>query len=160
MILSRTSQYAVQALIFMATQPLGTAVLNRSIAGYLRVPPAYLAKILRQLAKAGMLHSARGRQGGFVLEPGAQKTDLLRVVSLIEGMGFAEDCVLGLKVCEDATACPMHTQWKPVKERIVSMLRDQTLGSLAEAVRGGRYRIADLPQAALVSEAGGRSALA
>src|SRR5512134_3969211 len=98
MILSRTSQYAVQALIYMTTQPAGTAVLNRGIASYLRVPPAYLAKILRQLSKAGLLQSARGRQGGFVLEPGAEKTYLLQVVSLIEGPGFAEDCVLGLKV--------------------------------------------------------------
>jgi Rrf2 family protein len=149
MILSRTAQYAVQALIYMTTQPPGTAVLNRGIASYLRVPPAYLAKILRQLSKAGLLQSARGRQGGFVLEPGAEKTHLLQVVTLIEGPGFADDCVLGLKVCEERTACPMHAQWKPVKERIVAMLREQTLESLALAVRSGRYRIADLPQAVL-----------
>jgi Rrf2 family protein len=160
MILSRTSQYAVQALIFMATQPAGSAVLNRSIAAHLRVPPAYLAKILRQLCKEGLLQSARGRQGGFVLEPGAEKTDLLRVVSLMEGTGFAEDCVLGLKVCENQTACPMHFEWRPVRERIVELLRQQTLEALARAVQSGRYRIADLPQSALGMEDSGRPAAA
>ena len=44
MILSRTSQYAVQALIFIATRPRGEPVLNREIASYLGVPPDYLAK--------------------------------------------------------------------------------------------------------------------
>ncbi len=160
MILSRTSQYALQALIFVATQPGGSAVMNRSIASYLRVPPAYLAKILRLLCKEGLLQSARGRQGGFVLEPGAEKTSLLTVVSLIEGTGFTEDCVLGLKVCEDKTACPMHFQWKPVKERVTALLREQTVEALAQAVRGGRYRIADLPQAALAPASGGREAAA
>ena len=149
MILSRTSQYAVQAMIYITTQPAGTAVLNRSVASHLRVPAAYLAKILRHLCKAGLLHSARGRQGGFVLEPGAEKTDLLQVVSLIEGAGFTEDCVLGLKACEDRTACPMHFQWRPVKEHIVALLREQTLEMLAQAVSSGRYRLADLPQAVL-----------
>ncbi len=32
MVLSRTSQYAVQALIYIATQPIGEPVLNRDIA--------------------------------------------------------------------------------------------------------------------------------
>ena len=73
MILSRPRQYAVQALIFMATQPAGTAVLNRGIASYLRVPPAYLAKILRQLSKAGLLQSARGRQGGSCWNRGPRR---------------------------------------------------------------------------------------
>ena len=39
MILSRTSQYAIQALIYMATQPAGVAVLNRTIAEKLGVSP-------------------------------------------------------------------------------------------------------------------------
>ena len=47
MILSRTSQYAVQALIYMATQPAATPVLNKDIAAQLGVPAPYLAKILQ-----------------------------------------------------------------------------------------------------------------
>ncbi len=73
------------------------------------------------------------------------KTDLMRVVALIEGPELTETCVLGLKVCEDMTPCPMHTQWKPVKEKIVRILREQNLEKLAAAVRSGKYRIADLP---------------
>lgn len=146
MILSRTSQYAIQALIFMAAQPPGTTVLNRSAAEYLGVPAAYLAKIMRQLCKGGLLLSARGRQGGFTLAKGGEKTDLMRVVALIEGPEFIEACVLGLKVCDDRTACPMHHRWQPIKERVTALLREQTLDSLARAVRSGRYRIADLPR--------------
>jgi len=147
MILSRTSQYAIQALIFVATRPRGEPVLNRTMAEYLRVPPAYLAKILQQLCRAGLLHSARGRQGGFFLEAGGEKTDLMSVIALVEGAGFVEDCVLGLKVCEDRTACPLHFRWRPIKDRIVAILKEQTLESLAQAVVSGKYRISDVPQA-------------
>lgn len=155
MIFSRTSQYAIQALIFIATQPRGDPVLNRTIARHLQVPSAYLAKIMRQLCKGKLLRSARGRQGGFYLDEGGEKTDLMRIVTLIEGAGFTEDCVLGLKVCEDRTACPMHDKWRPIKDRIVALLRQQTLASLARAVLSGKYRLSDVPAAMLAEEATG-----
>lgn len=149
MILSRTSQYAIQALIYVATQPPGETVLSRTISRRLNVPPAYLSKIMQSLCKAHLLSSYRGKQGGFCLREGGGKIDLLQVVTLIEGPGFTEDCVLGLKTCSDLTACPMHTQWGPIKRQIVDLLRGQTLDVLAAAVRSGKYRLTDLPNAAL-----------
>lgn len=149
MILSRTSQYAIQALIYIATQPRGEPVLNRQIAAHLGVPSAYLAKIMQHLCKDNLLYSYRGRLGGFCLRENAEKTDLMHVLALTEGSGFTDDCVLGLKVCSDETACPMHAKWKPIKEEVVRLLHDQTLEKLATAVQSGKYRITDLPHAAM-----------
>lgn len=149
MILSRTSQYAVQAMIYIATKPRGEPVLNRDIAAYLNVPPAYLAKIMQSLCKGNLLYSYRGRLGGFCLREGMEKTDLMQILTMTEGVGFTEDCLLGLKICSDATACPMHTKWKPIKEKIFHLLQEQTLEKLAKSVQSGKYRLSDLPQAAL-----------
>ena len=149
MILSRTSQYAVQALIYIATQPKGEPVLNRDIAQRMNVPPAYLAKIMQSLCKGNLLYSFRGRLGGFCLREGMEKTDLMHILTLTEGVGFTQDCVLGLKVCSDATACPMHNKWKPIKEKVVAMLQEQTLEKLAKAVQSGKYRLSDLPGSAI-----------
>ncbi|MBK7469584.1 MAG: Rrf2 family transcriptional regulator [Betaproteobacteria bacterium] len=149
MILSRTSQYAIQALIFVATQPRGVPVLIRTVAERLSVPPPYLAKIMQSLSRGKLIHSVRGRQGGVCLREGGERTDLMQILTLIEGPGLTENCVLGLKVCGDESACPMHAQWKPIKTRIVKLLNQQTLGKLAAAVRSGKYRLTALPFAAL-----------
>ena len=149
MILSRTSQYAIQALIYIATQPRGEPVLNRKIADYLDVPSAYLAKIMQSLCKGNLLYSFRGRLGGFCLREGAEKTDLMQILTLTEGPRFTEDCLLGLKVCSDETACPMHAKWKPIKQKVVALLSEQTLEKLAAAVVSGKYRLTDLPNAVL-----------
>lgn len=153
MILSRTSQYAIQALIFLATQPRGVPVLIRTVAAHLGVPPPYLAKIMQSLSRGKLIHTFRGRQGGVCLGEGGEKTDLMRILTLIEGPGLADNCVLGLKVCGDDTACPMHTQWKPIKTKILKLLNQQTLGKLAAAVQSGKYRLSELPFAALGSRA-------
>ena len=147
MIFSRTSQYAIQALIYLATQPNGRSVLNREIARNLGVPPAYLAKVLQGLCRQQLLDSSRGRYGGFNLRDGAAQTNLLAIVLLTEGRRIDRECLLGLKACGDETACPMHRQWKPLKREMLAYLGRVTLTHLAKAVRSGQYRLSDLPHA-------------
>jgi Rrf2 family transcriptional regulator, iron-sulfur cluster assembly transcription factor len=145
MILSRTSQYAIQTLIFIAMRQSDEPVLARHVAERLGVPAPYLSKIMQTLCKGDLLDSFRGPQGGFRLKPGVQKTDLMQIIRLLEGQGLLETCVLGLKVCSDKTPCPMHHKWQPIKKNVVKMLQDYTLEILAEGVKSGMFRIADLP---------------
>ncbi|MEI8384938.1 MAG: Rrf2 family transcriptional regulator [Nitrosomonadaceae bacterium] len=151
MILSRTTQYAIQALIYMATQPRGAAILNRNIAESLGAPPTYLAKVLQNLCRGNLLYSYRGKQGGFCLQENGEKITLMQIVIITEGPGFTKDCVLGLKICNDKAPCPMHKQWYPIKTEIVKLLESQTLDILSAAVMSGKYQLADLP-AALMGE--------
>lgn len=149
MILSRTTQYAIQALIYMATQPPGVAVLNRTIAEYLASPPTYLAKILQELCRGKLLYSFRGKQGGFCLRERSDKISLMQIATLTEGPGFTDHCVLGLKVCSEKTACPMHARWFPIKQEIVRLLQAQTLDMLAATVVSGKYQLTDFPHVVL-----------
>ncbi|MFA5172534.1 MAG: Rrf2 family transcriptional regulator [Sulfuriferula sp.] len=149
MILSRTSQYAVQAMIYMATQSPNTPVLNKDIAERLNVPAPYLAKILQAMSKGGLLSSFRGRLGGFCLREPAAQISLMRLLQLTEGADFTQSCLLGLKRCSDETACPVHARWLPIKEKVIEMLNQMTLADLAIAVQTGRYRLADMPLAAM-----------
>jgi len=142
MILSRTSEYALQALIYLAAQPQGTSVLNRDVARYLGVPAPYLAKILKECVRRGLVVSQKGRGGGYAIHPGALDTSIRTVVELTEGRDAFEGCLLGLKVCSEATACPVHHTWSPLKTALLALLSRQTIGDMAEAVRAGRYRVA------------------
>jgi Rrf2 family protein len=142
MLLSRTSEYALQALIYLAAQPEGRPVLNREVAKYLGVPAPYLAKILKDCVKHGLVASQKGRGGGFAIKPAALAVPIRTVVELTEGRDAFEGCLLGLKVCSDATACPVHHTWSPLKASLLSLLGRHTIGSMADAVRAGRYRVA------------------
>lgn len=144
MIISRTSQYAIQALIYIATQDAGKLVLNREIAERLNVPAPYLAKIMQQLCRGGVLDSFRGRSGGFCLRYEASQINLMQILLETEGPDFTNGCVLGLKRCSDETACPMHSRWTPIKQHILDLLHEQTLDKLAHAVIIGKYRITDI----------------
>lgn len=146
MLISKTSQYAIQGMIFVAMQPVRSPVLCRSISDRLNVPSAYMAKIMQDLSRHGLLVSYRGRNGGFALAAKASETSLMSILQVTEGRAFTESCLLGLKLCSNASACPMHHEWLPIKEQIIEMLRKQNLEVLSNAVKAGEYRLSDLPQ--------------
>jgi Rrf2 family protein len=144
MIISKTSQYAIQTLIYLATQPSGTPVLNSTAAKHLGVPAPYLAKVMQDLSKGGVVNSYRGRTGGSCLRVAPEEISLMRILQITEGPEFTKDCVLGLKACSDETACPMHRRWVPIKTEIIEMLNTLTLDLLSQAVLSGKYRICDI----------------
>ena len=145
MLLSRTSEYALQALIYLATHGPGQLVLSREIAAYLSVPPQYLAKILQDMAKRGVVNSYKGRGGGFALRPEALSMPILEVLALVEGNDVFKGCLLGLKKCSDETACPVHHAWVPLKQQVLAMLAAHDIESMANAVKEGRYRLRTFP---------------
>jgi Rrf2 family protein len=133
MLLSRGSQYTLQALIYLAGQPRGRMVMVRELAARLDIPQFYLAKLLQPIAHAGWLETARGRGGGISLMPGAERHSLLDVVAFTEGRRARQECLLGLRDCADDRACVLHCQWQPIKEQLRADLAAHTLKSLAES---------------------------
>lgn len=131
MILNRSSQYTLQALIHMLAHPAGHPILARDLAEALHLPPHYLAKLLQKPCRVGWLQSLRGRGGGFALSPGTGKVTLLEVLTLTEGERINRECLLGLKDCDDKTACVLHCQWKPIKQAFLGQFGGYTLTQLA-----------------------------
>lgn len=131
MLLSRASQYTLQALIYLARQPEGRMVMVRDIADALGLPMFYLAKLIQPPARAGWLTTTRGRGGGVRLSPGAESITLYDILQLTDSQRLDVECLLGFKACEDATACVLHRQWKPIKQELTEGFGRHSLKELA-----------------------------
>lgn len=145
MLISRTGQYAIQALVYIGLHGADAVVNVLELAQRLNMPAAYLAKVMQALSRHGLLCSTRGRAGGFRLKIAAENISIMHVLTLLEGETFQHECLLGLKECGDETACPMHTEWKPIKAEIFEVLESQSIATLAQAVGQGKYRLSDIP---------------
>lgn len=144
MIFSRSSRYSIQALVFLATRPAGSYVMCKEIAGQLGLPLPYLSKLMLQFVRAEIIESCRGRQGGFRLLRSADSLSLREIMEVIGGEHCMKECLLGFKECSDETACATHCQWRPVKQELLKLLEEQSVGKLAKAVNKGRYKLSDL----------------
>lgn len=144
MIFSRSSQYAIQALVLLATEPQGSHVLCRTLAKRLDLPLPYLSKLMQEFSRRGIVGSSRGRQGGYFMMRSPDQVSLMEVMTVIGGERATKECFLGFKECSDETACAMHCRWRPVKEKLFSLLQEQSLGKLVEAVKQGRCQLGAL----------------
>lgn len=129
-VLSRSSEYAVRALTYLALRENRGYCLSRTVAEDLRIPAPFLGKVLQALVGRGLLSSHRGRAGGFRLaRPAAE----IRVAEIVEAFDDIESqrCVLGQAECTDENACPLHSEWCNVRDRFVNRLREMSLADLA-----------------------------
>lgn len=132
--LSQTGQYALRAALHLAAIPPPATMGVAELAEALDLPQNYLSKVLHQLARAGVLISARGKGGGFRLARPAEKITLLEVLELFDGVGPRTQCLLGRPVCSDAKPCPAHQRWSEISQRMVAFFRESTLAQLAGSI--------------------------
>ena len=136
---SRSCEYALQSILYIALHSKkGNAIGLKEISESQKVPLHFLAKILQQLVKQRILNSVKGRNGGFTLRISPEKLQLLKIVETIDGLDIFERCGIGLKKCSDKTPCPIHIEYKIVKERIKNMLTEKTLAELCQDVEKGQ----------------------
>lgn len=112
--LSATADSALRAVLILARAHGGAPVPAHEIARITGAPANYLAKTLNALAKAGIVTSARGPQGGFALATAPDRLTLAEVVDCFEGPRPRPRCLLGSAPCDPARPCAAHHRWTAV----------------------------------------------
>jgi Rrf2 family transcriptional regulator, iron-sulfur cluster assembly transcription factor len=133
--ISRSSEYAIRALTFLALQEKPRFHLARDMAELLGIPAPFLGKVLQPLVARNILSSQRGRSGGFKLARPASEIALLQIVETQENLEHLQLCILGQVDCSDERPCPLHSYWKEASQGFLRMLADTTLEHLAEHSR-------------------------
>ena len=136
---SKACEYAIKASIYIAQQSLEQRSVNvKDVAASVNAPVAFTAKILQQLCREDILRSIRGKQGGFFFDVEKQKTiSIFRVVEIFDGDGLFTNCGLGLHKCSSINPCPVHDDFKIVRDGLVTMTHKYTFHDLALKTQNG-----------------------
>jgi Rrf2 family protein len=133
MIFSKSCEYAIRAVIFIAHQSRnGKKVSIREVAKGIDSPVHFIAKILQFLSKRNIIQSIKGPNGGFYLDKRAMKQTLEDVVIAMDGTDVFEGCALGLRYCSETRPCPLHEDFKQIRASIRESLQSITIGQFAE----------------------------
>lgn len=138
--LSQTAEYALRAVVCLAARP-GQPLSARAIAVSSQVPEPYLAKILKDLARAGVLRSRRGRDGGFELLRSAQETSVLGIVNAIDPLKRIHVCPLG-RPEHSGQLCPLHQR---LDEAAAFLERSFAAWSIQDLVAAGSLQPLSCP---------------
>lgn len=138
MLFSRSTEYAIRAMTFLASREPGKRAGAREISGAEHIPMPFLWKILQILTRHRLVRSFKGMHGGYELAAAAHQVPLSAIVSATDGADFRDSCVLGLPECDNRNPCPLHEQWKGVRARMTSMLDETSLADLAHVTKARR----------------------
>ena len=128
--LSSTSDYALRAVLVLAGDSQQRPLRADELAHATGAPRNYLGKTLNALAKAGVLRSARGPQGGFSLAIPAESLTLARVIDCFIEPRPHSQCLLGNRPCDAKNPCSAHTLWSAIREKRRDPLASTTVADL------------------------------
>lgn len=133
--ISKSAKYAIKAVIYLAIHTdEQKKMLVRDMHREVNVSEAYLAKLLQELSRHGVISSAKGRGGGFFLSRENREHTLMDVLKVIEGGDSIHACVLGISTCDSENPCVLHHIVGPSKLAFNRVLESTTLGALAEGL--------------------------
>ncbi len=138
MIFSKTCEYAIRAVIFISQKSSeGRRVGIKEIAAGIDSPEHFIAKILQDLSRKGLVQSVKGPNGGFTMDGISNQINLEDVVKAVDGDALFTGCGLGLKNCSEKQPCPLHDEFKAIRKKIQLTLRAATVGEFNEELDRG-----------------------
>ena len=131
--MSRMTDYGTVVLAMLANQPddVFSAV---EVAEATRLNEPTVRKILKTLAKAGLVDSFRGTQGGYTLKGDAEQISAARILDALEGPVSLTECSAAESSCQIQSCCTVGRSWQVINHQIRAALEDI---SLAQLLRGG-----------------------
>jgi Rrf2 family protein len=140
--LSTQADYAVRAVFELANHDPGAVLHTGDIAAAQRIPGPRLAKVINDLARADLVRTQRGHQGGVTLARPAAEISVRDVYEAVEGPIILCRCRRHPEACVD-DGCDTHDFWHGVETLLNQELETTTFAALTDARRragvpGGR----------------------
>jgi Rrf2 family protein len=122
---SQTVEYSLRAVAHLAK--VAPAVVSvREMASAIRVPEAYLAKVLQHLADSNIVVTRRGKGGGASLARRTTDLTLLEVVQAVDPIQRIKTCPMGLS-SHGAKLCPLHRHLDSALAAMIEAFGNTTL---------------------------------
>lgn len=133
--LGKESRYAIEGLMVLAKNRIGTPMQLRDIAAAAGAPPNFLAKIFQKLNRAHIVISSRGTVRGYALARRPHAIKMTNIFAAVEGGDVFDRCIFWRDRCADVSPCPMHFEWKRMRKSIARTMQRTTLADLARRKR-------------------------
>jgi Rrf2 family protein len=133
--LSKKAKYAINALVYLAQQPLERHIQISTIAEHENISRKFLETILLDLRNAGIVNSKKGKAGGYHLLQAPEEINMADVMRIFDGPIALLPCVAHkyyqkCNECKDEANCGIRDIFADVRRETVRMLKEATLAEI------------------------------
>ena len=128
--MSRLTDYGTMVLSFLAVNP--TQMLSASdLARHTHLALPTVSKLLKLMARAGLVVSARGAKGGYQLSRAPDEISAADVIDALEGPVAITQCSGSVGHCQLEDICGVSSSWQKINVALRRALDDVRLSHLA-----------------------------
>jgi Rrf2 family protein len=143
--LSQKARYALRALFVLGAHKGNEPVMIADIAERANVPRKFLEQILLEMKKSGIVHSQRGKFGGYTLGRAPEDITFAEVLRAIDGPLALSPCASRTAYrkcddCEDETTCAIRKVLLAVRDATAKILEHRTLAQALAGEKTGQKR--------------------
>ena len=129
--LSRITDYGIVLMVQLARSADDAAQNARSLASEADLPVPVVSKVLKSLARAGLLASQRGSKGGYALARRPEDISVPEMISALEGPISLTECTVHPGACSQESSCDVREPWQRINAAVQAALEKVTLADLA-----------------------------
>jgi FeS assembly SUF system regulator len=144
--ITKLTDYAVVVLASMVgTIDRDDVLAARDVAEKTGIPQPTVSKVLKQLARAGLVTSARGKHGGYRLARQPKQISVAEIINAVEGpIALTECSTEATSTCELEGSCPMEANWVRINVAIRRALEEITLAEMSRPMASTLVRLRKL----------------
>jgi FeS assembly SUF system regulator len=131
--MSKLTDYGTVVMTYLARNPSGIHTANE-IADEVLVALPTTSKLLKLLARAGLVTSTRGTHGGYLLARPATEISIAQVIAALEGPIGLTECASAPGACEQESGCTVSGNWQRINKVVVSALQQVTLAEMVAPI--------------------------
>ena len=136
--LSKTCKTAIKAVIYLCSKFDNEENVGiKEVAEFINASEHTVGKILQTLARQNVINSMKGPTGGFYISEEQQKQPIINIVEAIDGKQIFSSCGLGLSKCSATHPCPIHNEYKEVRDLMEKIFREKNVLTLCKPVSNG-----------------------
>ena len=128
--MSKETDYGIVVLAYFASAQAGLKRNAREVATESQLPLPMVKKILKTLAREGLLVSHRGAKGGYSLLRRGERISIAEIVKAMEGPLAMTECIEAPGECRHEPVCELRTSWHKINEIVFEALNRTTLSDL------------------------------
>lgn len=132
--LSKLADYAIVLMACLAESP-AVQLSAQALAERTRLELPTVAKLLKLLANAHLVQSARGVAGGYRLARSATEINVAQIIAAIEGPLSMTECSIHQGVCGREDYCTVSSNLRKINQVVESALRAMTLAEMSPPAR-------------------------
>lgn len=138
--ISKLTDYGTVVMTYLARENERLHAVSE-IATEIRLAAPTVSKILKQLAREGLVVSHRGVKGGYALARRPEHISMVEIIDALEGRVGLTECGSSPGLCAQESGCSIRTNWQRINSAVREALAGVTLAEMAEPDVSGLFSV-------------------